>query len=198
MRVFQILDNDVLIINKDVQYADSLDNFKQDSGTTDFPNLVIYDDTQKQCNVDGELQPYPNTEYDAYIDNVVAYTEAKKRREYVAPSLEELKATAISIQYGRYEEKKTAPVCVNDYWFTTDEGSQRTWMQALTLIDDKGLYKVRDSSGSLALVEVTKEQLLEVGKKARAQQLAAYEWFMQQRSKINACQSEAALATYMR
>lgn len=197
MRVFQILDNDVLIIKDNEQYTDTADNFKADSGLSSLPAKVIYDDTQKQCLVDDDFKDYPNAEYDGYIDNVTAYIEAKAKREYVPPTLSELKAQALSAQYAKYEAKKTAPVVVDDLQFATDEQSQRDWQLALTLIDGKGKYKVRDSSNSIVLADVTKEQLMEAGKEARKQQLAAYEWFMSIRDAVNACKDENELAPYM-
>lgn len=197
MRVFQILNGDVLIIKDKEQYTDTADNFKKDSGLTAAPQKVIYDDTQKQCLVDDTLKAYPDKEYDGYIDNVSAYIEAKRNREYVAPTLSELKAQALNVQYSKYIAKKEAPVTVDDLQFSTDENSQREWQIALTLIEDKGPYKVRDSSNSLVLADVTKEQLMKAGKAARAQQLAAYEWFMSIRDAINNCKDEKELAPYM-
>jgi hypothetical protein len=197
MRVFQILDNDVLIIKDNEQYTDTAEHFKADSGLADLPAKVIYDDTQKQCLVDDDFKDYPNAEYDGYIDNVTAYIEAKAKRECVPPTLSELKAQALNIQYSKYLAKKEAPVTVDDLQFSTDEKSQREWQIALTLIEDKGPYKVRDSSNSLVLADVTKEQLMKSGKAARAQQLAAYEWFMSIRDAINNCKTADDLKTYL-
>lgn len=197
MRVFQILDNDVLIIKDNEQYIDTADHFKADSGLSGLPAKVIYDDTQKQCLVDDDFKDYPSAEYDGYIDNVTAYIEAKAKREYVPPTLSELKAQALNIQYSKYIAKKEAPVTVDDLQFSTDENSQREWQIALTLIEDKGPYKVRDSSNSIVLADVTKEQLMKAGEAARVQQLTAYEWFMGIRDAINNCKNEEELAPYM-
>ena len=47
MRVFQIQKNEVLIINGDKQYSDTVENFKLDSGLSlDNINEVIYDNYQ--------------------------------------------------------------------------------------------------------------------------------------------------------
>lgn len=197
MRVFQILDNDVLIIKDNEQYSDTAEHFKADSVLADLPIKVIYDDTQKQCLVDDDFKDYPSAEYDGYIDNITAYIEAKAKREYVPPTLSELKTQALNVQYSKYLAKKESPVTVDDLQFSTDENSQREWQIALTLIEDKGPYKVRDSSNSLVLADVTKEQLMKAGKAARAQQLAAYEWFMSIRDAINNCKDEKELAPYM-
>ena len=91
MRVFQILDNNVLIIKDNEQYSDTAEHFKEDSGLADLPIKVIYDDTQKQCLVDDDFKDYPNAEYDGYIDNVTAYIDAKAQREYTPSTMDELK-----------------------------------------------------------------------------------------------------------
>lgn len=86
MRVFQIQKNDVLIINGDKQYSDTVGNFKLDSELTlkDL-NEVIYDNYQECCVVNKEFKEYPNVDFEGYIDNVDIYVKAKASREYVPP-----------------------------------------------------------------------------------------------------------------
>lgn len=86
MRVFQIQKENVLIINEDKQYTDTLDNFKIDSSLNlENINEVIYDNYQECCVVNKEFKEYPNTEFEGYIDNVDIYIKAKAEREYVPP-----------------------------------------------------------------------------------------------------------------
>lgn len=95
MRVFQILNDDVLIINDGKEYKDSVANFKIDSGiTADLPIKSIYDDLQKLPVIQYAGQPedwktYPVQELETYIDSVQAYLDAKEKREYVEPTEEE-------------------------------------------------------------------------------------------------------------
>lgn len=97
MRVFQIQKGEILIINRDKQYSDTVENFKLDSELTlkDL-NEVIYDNYQECCVVNKEFKEYPNTEFEGYIDNVDTYIKAKEKREYVPPEepTEEEKALA--------------------------------------------------------------------------------------------------------
>ena len=86
MKVFQILKGQVLIIDGDKQYSDSVDNFMIDAGLTSTPDLVIYDDQQGCCVVDGNFLAYPNALYQSYIDRVAELIAAKAKREYVAPA----------------------------------------------------------------------------------------------------------------
>ena len=97
MRIFQIQKNEVLIINGDKQYSDTVENFKLDSELTlkDL-NEVIYDNYQECCVINKEFKEYPNANFDNYIDNVDTYIKAKEKREYVPPEepTEEEKALA--------------------------------------------------------------------------------------------------------
>lgn len=97
MRVFQIMKGEVLIINNDKQYTDTVENFKLDSGLIlkDL-NEVIYDNHQECCVINKELKEYPNNNFDGYIDNIDIYIKAKAEREYVPPvePTEEEKALA--------------------------------------------------------------------------------------------------------
>lgn len=97
MSVFQIQKNEVLIINGDKQYSDTVENFKLDSGLSlDNINEVIYDNYQECSVINKEFKDYPNTEFEGYIDNVDTYIKAKEKREYVPPEepTEEEKALA--------------------------------------------------------------------------------------------------------
>ena len=97
MRVFRIQKGEILIINGDKQYSDTVENFKLDSELTlkDL-NEVIYDNYQECCVVNKEFKEYPNANFDNYIDNVDTYIKAKEKREYVPPEepTEEEKALA--------------------------------------------------------------------------------------------------------
>lgn len=86
MRVFQIQKGEILIINGDKQYSDTVENFKLDSELTlkDL-NEVIYDNYQECSVINKEFKDYPNTEFEGYIDNVDIYIKAKSEREYVPP-----------------------------------------------------------------------------------------------------------------
>lgn len=86
MRVFQIQKGEILIINGDKQYSDTVENFKLDSELTlkDL-NEVIYDNYQECCVINKEFKEYPNANFDNYIDNVDTYIKAKEKREYVPP-----------------------------------------------------------------------------------------------------------------
>lgn len=86
MKVFQILKKQVLIIDGDKQYSDTAANFIKDAGLANVPDMVIYDDNQECCVVDGNFLAYPNALYQSYIDRIDEFIAAKAKREYVAPA----------------------------------------------------------------------------------------------------------------
>lgn len=86
MKCFQIYKEEVLIINEDKEYKDTLFNFLLDSRlSSSFPPFVVYDDYQGQCMINGELKDFPNTEYEELISNIGTYIEAKSKRTYIPP-----------------------------------------------------------------------------------------------------------------
>lgn len=86
MKCFQIYKEEVLIINEDKEYKDTLSNFLLDSElSSSFPSFIVYDDYQGQCMINGELKDFPNTEYEELISNIGTYIEAKNKRMHVPP-----------------------------------------------------------------------------------------------------------------
>lgn len=86
MSVFQILKNDVLIIDGDRTYSDTVDNFLTDAGVVSVPGSVVYDDSQECCVVDGEFLTYPNGSYSGYCDRIQDLLDAQAKRTYVPPA----------------------------------------------------------------------------------------------------------------
>lgn len=86
MSVFQILKNNVLIIDGDKSYMDTVDNFLTDAGAVSVPKSVIYDDAQECCVVDGEFLTYPNGTYSGYCERIQDLLDAQAKRTYVPPA----------------------------------------------------------------------------------------------------------------
>ena len=91
MSVFQILKNNVLIIDGDKSYTDTVDNFLLDAGAVSVPESVIYDDAQECCVVDGDFLPYPNGTYSGYSARIQDLLDAseggKPDKSFIAESL---------------------------------------------------------------------------------------------------------------
>ena len=113
MRVFQILNDEVLIINDKKEYKDSIANFKVDSGVTvELPVKSIYDDLQKLPVIQykdkaEEWKDYPVQELEMYIDSVQTYLDAKEKREYVEPTAEEKAEAEKAKLASEYEANKS-------------------------------------------------------------------------------------------
>lgn len=202
MKVFQVLNSEVLIIDGKQQYRDSIDNFLKDSGLKSVPFSVIYDDQQKCCvvNQDGKKSKwldYPNKDFDGYIAKVGDYIDAKVKREYVPPTLDELKQQAASYQYGLYLKKKNNMVYVNGIGFACDADAELSWQSAVNTIKDKGQYKVYDQDGKSRIAELTRDELLKVGEQVRTQQFNAYAEFKGVLDKIDKAEKEEDIKNYL-
>lgn len=204
MKCFQIEKNEVLIIDGDKQYTDTVENFKLDSGIKSLPVRVWYNDEQPNVVIktdekaEEEWKSYPIAEYDDYIAAIDEYVVAKEKREYVPPTFEELKEQALNYQYGEYVKRRDALVYVDGMGFTTDAAGQQDWQIALTLMGDSGQYKVYDADGKTATLQtVTKSQMMAAGEAARAQQLAAYSKFVAVREDIKNCQTAEDSQAYL-
>lgn len=204
MKCFQIEKNEVLIIDGDKQYTDTVENFKKDSGIQSLPVRVWYNDEQPNVVIKQDMnskeiwKEYPMAEYDDYIAAIDEYIAAKEKREYVPPTFEELKEQALNYQYCEYVKQRDALVYVDGMGFTTDAAGQQDWQIALTLMGDSGQYKVYAEDGKTATLQtVTKSQMIAAGESARAQQLAAYSNFISVRENIKNCQTAEDLQAYL-
>ena len=150
MRVFQIQKGEILIINGDKQYSDTVENFKLDSELTlkDL-NEVIYDNYQECSVINKEFKDYPNTEFEGYIDNIDIYIKAKAEREYVPP----VEPTE--------EEKALAKI--NEIMATNDEqiADIKDAMLVAVLTDDTELQEELKQEYA-AVIEDTNNKLKEV------------------------------------
>lgn len=235
MKCFQIMNNEVLIINDKKQYADTPENFVTDGGSLGVitaytqpkilracdgthnhsvlsesepvevtPKTVIYDDLQKCCVINEVWYKYPNEALEAYIAALDTYIAAKDAREYVPPTFEELKQQALNYQYQLYEAQKHAIAWIDDgsgFGFDTAPEDQNNWQVALTLIENGvTMYKVYTDKNDLSkkpFTQVTEEQMMLAGKKAKAQQIAAYSGFEVIKAKIENCKNESDLKPYL-
>ena len=214
------MNNEVLIINDKKQYADTPENFVIDGGSLGVitaytqgeeaqavevtPETVIYDDLQKCCVINDVWYKYPNEVLEAYIAALDTYIAAKDAREYVPPTFEELKKQALNYQYQLYEAQKHAIAWIDDgsgFGFDTAPEDQNNWQVALTLIENGvTMYKVYTDKNDLSkkpFTQVTEEQMMLAGKKAKAQQIAAYSGFEVIKAKIENCKNESDLEPYL-
>ena len=208
MRVFQIQKNEVLIINGDKQYSDTVENFKLDSklSLNDLTE-VIYDNYQECCVINKEFKEYPNANFDNYIDNVDTYIKAKEKREYIPPkepTLDELKEAKSQKAGEVFATKRDAIRWVkvdeiHTYGFDCASEDITNFLAAYTFLDTQveksntTMYKVWLDKENKGIVELNLEQMSTVFNNVRTSQFEAYAWLEQVQTQIEACQSKEDL-----
>lgn len=208
MKCFQLLNDEVLIINGDKMYKDSPDNFILDGGSLQADKVtlseVIYDDQQSHAVINGDFCDKPIAAIEDKIAAIDAYIAAKAGREYVPPTIEELREQALNYQYQTYEDQKHAIVWLQDgsgYGFDCDDQGQNNWQVALTLMEnDVTGFKVYINKNNLKekrFLEITRSQMMEAGNLAKAQQYAAYSGFEKVRAEIANCTTAKQLKQYL-
>lgn len=208
MKCFQILNSEVLIINEEKMYKDSPDNFIIDGGSLQAGEVtlseVIYDDQQSHAVVNGDFCDKPIKAIEDKIAAIDAYIAAKAAREYVPPTLEELREQALNYQYQKYDAQKHAIVWLQDssgYGFDCNDDDQNNWQVALTLMEnDITMYRVYTDKNNLSkksFLEVTRDQMMEAGNLVKAQQYAAYSEFEKVRAEIANCATAEQLKPYL-
>ena len=134
MKCFQVLNDDVLIIDGQKEYHEDKATFLLDGGTltpikvtregvTEVvePKKVIYDDNQCCCVVNDVFYDYPNDDLDGYIALIDAYIQSKADREYVAPTFEEIVAAKIAELKTTRDTLETEPIEYNGNLFDFDD-----------------------------------------------------------------------------
>lgn len=208
MRVFQIQKNEILIINDDKQYTDTVENFKLDSGLSlDNINEVIYDNYQECCVVNKEFKEYPNSMFENYINNIQIYLSAKEKREYVPPKepiLNELKEAKSQKAGEVFATKRDAIRWVkvdeiHTYGFDCASEDITNFLAAYTFLDTQveksntTMYKVWLDKENKGIVELNLEQMSKVFNDVRTSQFEAYAWYENIKQQINNCQSKEEL-----
>lgn len=208
MRVFQIQKDNVLIINDDKQYYDTVENFKLDSKLTlDGFSEVVYDDNQECCVINKNFKEYPNSMFENYINNIQIYLSAKEKREYVPPkkpTLDELKEAKSQKAGEVFATKRDAIRWVkvdeiHTYGFDCASEDITNFLAAYTFLDTQveksntTMYKVWLDKENKGIVELNLEQMSKVFNDVRTSQFKSYAWLEQIQAQINACQSKEDL-----
>ncbi len=208
MRVFQIQKDNVLIINNDKQYSDTVENFKLDSKLTlDGFSEIVYDDNQECCVINKNFKEYPNSMFENYINNIQIYLSAKEKREYVPPkepTLDELKEAKSQKAGEVFATKRDAIRWVkvddsNTYGFDCASEDITNFLAAYTFLDTQveksntTMYKVWLDKENKGIVELNLEQMSKVFNDVRTSQFEAYALLEQIQAQIKACKSKEDL-----
>ena len=151
MKCFQVLNDDVLIIDGQKEYHEPLETFLLDGGSIGAikvthegvtkvvePKKVIYDDNQCCCVVNDVFYEYPNDDLDGYIALIDAYIKSKADREYVAPTFEEIVAAKLSELKSTRDTRETEPVEYNGSRYDYDDKARDRINAAIIALDISG------------------------------------------------------------
>lgn len=151
MKCFQVLNDDVLIIDGQKEYHEDKPTFLLDGGTltpikvtrecvTEVvePKKVIYDDNQCCCVVNDVFYDYPNDDLDGYIALVDAFIQSKADREYVAPTFEEIVAAKLSELKATRDTSETEPIEYNGNHYDYDDKARDRINAAIIALDITG------------------------------------------------------------
>ena len=125
MRLFQILNNQVIITKDGIFYNDTIENYILDGGIIEKDGkkliLAVHDSQQNYCEVNGIVFPYPSEFFDNIIDNIENLLANKEKREYVAPTLDELKVQKLTELKVTRDTLETEPIEYNGNLFDFDD-----------------------------------------------------------------------------
>lgn len=151
MKCFQVLNDDVLIIDGQKEYHEDKATFLLDGGmlapikvtregVTEVvePKKVVYDDNQCCCVVNDVFYEYPNDDLDGYIALIDAYIQSKADREYVAPTFEEIVAAKLSELKSTRDTRETEPIEYNGNRYDYDEKARDRINAAIIALDITG------------------------------------------------------------
>lgn len=151
MKCFQVLNDDVLIIDGQKEYHEDKATFLLDGGTltpikvtregvTEVvePKKVIYDDNQCCCVVNDVFYDYPNDDLEGYIALIDAYIKSKADREYVAPTFEEIVAAKLAELKATRDTLETEPIEYQGNRYDYDDKARDRINAAIIALDISG------------------------------------------------------------
>jgi hypothetical protein len=137
MRLFQILGNQVNIIKDEQFYTDTVENYLLDGGLVEKDGekmtVVVHDNQQDYCEVNGVVLPYPNDFFENIIDSIEMLMVKKEKRN--EPSLEELKTAKLTILKSMRDTLEVEPITYKGNSFDYDEKARDRINAAIIALD---------------------------------------------------------------
>lgn len=142
MRLFQILNNQVIIVKDEIFYNDTVENYILDEGVVEKNEekiyVAVYDSQQDYCEVNGMALPYPNDFFENIIDSIDTLLANKEKREYVAPTFDELKVQKLTELKATRDTLETEPIEYNGNLFDFDDKARERINAAIIALDVQG------------------------------------------------------------
>ena len=162
MRLFQILNNQVIITKDGIFYNDTIENYILDGGIIEKDGkkliLAVHDSQQNYCEVNGIVFPYPSEFFDNIIDNIENLLANKEKREYVAPTLDELKVQKLTELKVTRDTLETEPIEYNGNRYDYDDKARDRINAAIIALDITG-QSIEWTTADNTNVAVTAEDL---------------------------------------
>ena len=142
MRLFQILNNQVIIVKDEIFYNDTVENYILDEGVVEKNEekiyVAVYDSQQDYCEVNGMALPYPNDFFENIIDSIDTLLANKEKREYVAPTFDELKVQKLTELKATRDTLETEPIEYNGNLFDFDDKARDRINAAIIALEQQG------------------------------------------------------------
>ena len=142
MRLFQILNNQVIIVKDEIFYNDTVENYILDEGVVEKNEekiyVAVYDSQQDYCEVNGMALPYPNDFFENIIDSIDTLLANKEKREYVAPTFDELKVQKLTELKATRDTLETEPIEYNGNLFDFDDKARDRINAAIIALELQG------------------------------------------------------------
>lgn len=142
MRLFQILNNQVIIVKDEIFYNDTVENYILDEGVVEKNEekiyVAVYDSQQNYCEVNGMALPYPNDFFENIIDSIDTLLANKEKREYVAPTFDELKVQKLTELKATRDTLETEPIEYNGNLFDFDDKARDRINAAIIALEPQG------------------------------------------------------------
>jgi hypothetical protein len=153
MKLFQILGNQVNIVKGGQFYSDTIENYLLDGGVVEKDGekmtVVVHDSQQNYCEVNGIVLSFPNKFFENIIDDIDTLLAKKAEREYVEPSLEELKTAKILQLKSERDTIQELPIEYNGKLFDYNKESLQKLNEAKDCLEgteDKQIWICADNS----------------------------------------------------
>lgn len=142
MRLFQILNNQVIIVKDEIFYNDTVENYILDEGVAEKNEekiyVAVYDSQQNYCEVNGMALPYPNDFFENIIDSIDTLLANKEKREYVAPTFDELKVQKLTELKTIRDTEEVKPIAYNGHLYDYDSKARDRISAAIIALEMQG------------------------------------------------------------
>lgn len=206
MKCFQVLNNDVLIIDGQKEYHEPLETFLLDGGTLGAikvthegvtevvePKKVIYDDNQCCCVVNDVFYDYPNDDLDGYIALIDAYIKSKADREYVVPTFEEIVAAKLTELKSTRDTRETEPIEYNGNRYDYDDKARDRINAAIIALDITG-QSIEWTTADNTNVAVTAQDLRNIIANVAVRSNALHVKYRELKEQVLACTTAEEVA----